>query len=107
MLRSGCAAGARAVVEALEPRQLMSAKTAPAPSGAAVHVDVDWSAVTAHASPLVYGSNDYDGVFMARDGTTDPLYTAQLRTIGFPLMRVLNDASNLWTDAATRSWNPQ
>ncbi|MGF1590406.1 MAG: alpha-L-arabinofuranosidase [Pleurocapsa sp.] len=69
-----------------------------------VNLSVDWSTAISETTPLVFGSNDYEIMYVSH--ATDAQYQDLLNQLNIPLIRIHHiKLSEKWSDATTQSWN--
>lgn len=69
-----------------------------------VNLSVDWSTAISQTTPLVFGSNDYEIMYLSH--ATDPQYQSLLDKLNIPLIRIHHaKLSEKWSDSATQSWD--
>lgn len=70
----------------------------------AVNVRVDWAAVVAYSTPLLFGSNDYE--ITDPKAAADLAYQKRLAELDIRLIRVHHAGlCDRWTNSGTQTWN--
>ncbi len=83
---------------------LKSALLASETNNTAVNLSVDWSTAISETTPLVFGSNDYEIMYVSH--ATDARYQDLLNQLKIPLIRIHHiKLSEKWSDSTTQSWN--